>query len=63
MKIATNESLNRFAEKVAERTGLSQQNVAHVLATAMIVSSEEIDEDHPQRQPDKIETEEHGLAG
>ena len=44
VKITTEEPLNCFAEKIAERTGISRQNVAHVLAAAIVVTKEEADE-------------------
>ncbi|MGE3246711.1 MAG: hypothetical protein AB7F96_18960 [Beijerinckiaceae bacterium] len=40
VKISADAPLGAFAEKVAERTGLSQQNVTHVLAMAMVVAQE-----------------------
>ena len=41
VKIAAELPLNEFAGKIAERTGLTLENVTHVLATALVVAGED----------------------
>lgn len=40
VKIAAELPMNAFADKIAERTGLSPESVVHVLTTAMILANE-----------------------
>lgn len=41
VRITAREPLEIFADKIAERTGMTRQNVVHVLTSAMIVATEQ----------------------